>query len=116
MMGDIFVQCLLFFGRRKILSVIVNINTLLQQLVLLPSIFFHILVLFVFLSEENETQFPVIIYSHGNGICADTCSNICADLASFGYIVFALDHEDGTNIYAKDVRTSYYCYSFSLPL
>ena len=35
--------------------------------------------------------------------CSDMYTNVCSDLASFGYVVFALEHECGSAAYAKQV-------------
>jgi hypothetical protein len=46
------------------------------------------------LGAENEPKFPVVIFSHGisgNRLCY---SAICASLASYGFVVVALEHRD----------------------
>ena len=52
-------------------------------------------------SEGGRSLIPVI-YSHG--LCSNRTmhSGTCKDLASHGYIVFALDHQDGTSSYIEN--------------
>ena len=38
--------------------------------------------------RNDDQTFPVIIYSHGLSSCRTTYSNICYELASYGFIVF----------------------------
>ena len=42
--------------------------------------------------KPNDGTFPVIIFSHGVGSCRTTYSNVCYELASFGFIVFGEDY------------------------
>jgi len=48
----------------------------------------------------DNGKWPVVIFSHGLGGHADMYSSICRALASFGCIVVALEHEDGSGSYA----------------
>lgn len=48
-----------------------------------------------------QTRLPVVIFSHGLGGQRGVYSIICAELASHGYIVFAIEHADGTASCAK---------------
>ena len=48
-------------------------------------------------AKISPTQdLPVIIFSHGLVGMRTTCSSLCVQLASFGYVVIAVEHRDGT--------------------
>jgi pimeloyl-ACP methyl ester carboxylesterase len=47
-----------------------------------------------------EGRFPVIVFSHGLGGSCDYYSKACSDMAAHGFIVVALEHEDGSASYA----------------
>ena len=59
--------------------------------------------------DENNTsqkkKFPVIIFSHGLGGCYEMYTELCSQLSSCGYVVIAVEHEDGSGLYAQDVKT-----------
>lgn len=40
----------------------------------------------------NDQKFPVIIFSHGIASCRTTYSNICYELASYGFVVVGMNH------------------------
>ena len=51
--------------------------------------------------NENKKIIP-IIFSHGLTACRAFYSSLCIELASFGFMVFALDHHDGSCCYTED--------------
>ena len=50
-------------------------------------------------------QFPVVVFSHGLGGCMEMYTELCQQIASMGYWVIALEHEDGSGAYAYDAET-----------
>jgi predicted dienelactone hydrolase len=52
--------------------------------------------------RAEQSKLPLVIFSHGLGGNMEVYSQFCLDLASFGFVVVALEHEDGTASFAKD--------------
>ena len=50
-------------------------------------------------------SFPVVVFSHGLGGCLEMYTELCLQVASMGYWVVALEHEDGSAAYAADEST-----------
>ena len=53
------------------------------------------------MNDKVNELIPIII-SHGLTASRSLYSSLCSELASFGYMVFALDHHDGTCTYTED--------------
>lgn len=51
--------------------------------------------------KENERSLPCVFFSHGLGGNSDVYVKTAADLASYGFVVICLEHEDGSASYAK---------------
>lgn len=47
--------------------------------------------------SHQQTEFPVLIFSHGYGYSAESYSALSAELASQGYIVVSINHTFGAN-------------------
>lgn len=45
---------------------------------------------------KSTDKLPIVIFSHGLMLSKDPYSFICSDLASYGYLVAAVDHKDGS--------------------
>jgi len=60
--------------------------------------------------DGSESSYPIILFSHGIAGCMEMYSQLCSNIASHGYIVFALEHEDGSGCYAGTVdgKSIYY--------
>lgn len=61
--------------------------------------------------QVNKKSLVPVIFSHGLSSNRTLHSGTCRDLASFGYVVFALDHMDLTCSYfeGQDGKGTYYC-------
>ncbi len=63
--------------------------------------------------ESSKNSIVPVIFSHGMAANRTMNSGTCRDLASFGYIVFAVDHQDLSCSFFKtpDGKGIYYCNS-----
>lgn len=50
-------------------------------------------------SDKHEGKFIPIIFSHGVGNTMSTFSTLCKDLASQGFVVYNIEHNDGTSLH-----------------
>jgi len=46
---------------------------------------------------QASQRWPVMVFSHGLGGMRNSYSHICGSLASYGMVVYALDHRDGSS-------------------
>lgn len=53
------------------------------------------------LADVPGGPLPVVIFSHGLGGCAEMYTGLCASLASYGIIVCAIEHQDGSGCFAR---------------
>ena len=53
--------------------------------------------------DLNSKSWPVVIFSHGLFGSLELYSTICTEIASQGFVVVALEHEDGSASYADKV-------------
>lgn len=56
--------------------------------------------------EPSEEPYPLVMFSHGLGGSAEMYSKVCMDMASLGFVVVALEHEDGTASYSQPENLS----------
>lgn len=54
--------------------------------------------------KTKKQKWPVIIFTHGLFGTMEMYTSLCSTLASQGYVVLALEHEDGSAIYSKTVE------------
>lgn len=52
-------------------------------------------------NNDNNKKYPLVIFSHGLGGSFDAYSQICIAYASYGFIVAALDHREGSALYTQ---------------
>ena len=55
---------------------------------------------------HQDEKFPLVIFSHGTWGSCEMYTGLCRALASCGYVVVALEHEDGSGCYAQDASGS----------
>lgn len=62
---------------------------------------------------ENLDKLPIIVFSHGLLVSMEIYTFICSDLASHGYLVVAVNHNDGslpiTYYVGKDADSEMFC-------
>jgi len=46
---------------------------------------------------QTSQRWPVMVFSHGLGGMRNSYSHICGSLASYGMVVYAMDHRDGSS-------------------
>jgi pimeloyl-ACP methyl ester carboxylesterase len=49
-----------------------------------------------------DQRFPIVVFSHGLGGCLEMYTELCKQIASYGFWVVALEHEDGSGCYAEN--------------
>ncbi|CAB9517044.1 Platelet-activating factor acetylhydrolase 2, cytoplasmic [Seminavis robusta] len=52
-------------------------------------------------AEPLQGRFPVVLFSHGLGGCMEMYTQLCQQVASHGFIVVAMEHEEGSGAYAE---------------
>ena len=58
-------------------------------------------------SIKNNTNWPLVVFSHGIGCCRFMYSQVCYDIASYGFVVAATEHRDGSACMAQFYDSSY---------
>mmetsp|Transcript_30607 Transcript_30607/g.50548 ORF Transcript_30607/g.50548 Transcript_30607/m.50548 type:complete len:411 (-) Transcript_30607:236-1468(-) len=53
------------------------------------------------ISNDDDKKFPLVLFSHGIAGCMEMYTQLCMNVASHGFIVVALEHEDGSGCYAE---------------
>uniref|UniRef100_A0A7S4NDT3 1-alkyl-2-acetylglycerophosphocholine esterase n=1 Tax=Odontella aurita TaxID=265563 RepID=A0A7S4NDT3_9STRA len=52
---------------------------------------------------RDGNPLPLVVFSHGLGGCAEMYTGLCASLASYGFVVVAIEHRDGSGCFARTV-------------
>ncbi len=53
----------------------------------------------------TKEGWPILVFSHGLFGNSEIYANFCGEIASHGYVVYALEHEDGSATYSSDKHT-----------
>jgi platelet-activating factor acetylhydrolase len=67
------------------------------------------------LPSDKAEKLPIVIYSHGLGGTSDTYSYQTMALASQGYVVLAINHQDGSAPVVERVDGSLLTFDFEIP-
>jgi platelet-activating factor acetylhydrolase len=54
-------------------------------------------------NNDTPTKYPIVLFSHGLGGSMEMYTQLCQQIASHGYIVIAMEHEDGSGAYADTI-------------
>ena len=65
-------------------------------------------------NTSTNKKYPILLFSHGIRSNWDQYTNLCCSLASYGYIVIIMEHNDGSAFYTKtkDDQDIFYIRSF----
>jgi len=64
---------------------------------------------------QGNQSYPLMVFSHGLMGSSDSYTKTCADIASHGFIVVAVDHEDGSASFARTEKGEVLQYHFPPP-
>ena len=62
--------------------------------------------------SPRKDKLPILLFSHGIGGNCEIYSQLCADIADAGFVVVALEHEDGSASYAMNSNGEEIFYKF----
>ena len=66
-------------------------------------------------NDKHQGKFIPLVFSHGVGNTMSWFSTICKDLASQGFIVYSIEHNDGTALHHyNDLKSHKYYKSFDM--
>jgi hypothetical protein len=52
-------------------------------------------------NDDDYEKFPIVLFSHGLGGTYEMYTTLCSIIASYGYVVWAVEHADGSAVYAQ---------------